>query len=229
MAIQSSRLQLDNQQARERAELLYGLAAAVIRAEQRRAGVRAPRSTRSSRALGANRSSMLAFDRRRRDALQGAGAACRTSTARRSRATRRGRATRSRRADDRARRRDRPVAGAVTCRCSSSERIGALGFIPLVAAARLIGKFMVYYDAAAPARRAPSSTWRSAIANHVAAALARFARDRRARSETVRFNEMFTGILGHDLRNPLGAIMTAAQLVLMRDDERADAGRCRAS
>ena len=36
--------------------------------------------------------------------------------------------------------------------------------------------------------------------------------------ETVRFNEMFTGILGHDLRNPLGAIMTAARLAMARDE-----------
>ena len=42
------------------------------------------------------------------------------------------------------------------------------------------------------------------------------ARDELAR--TVRFNEMFAGILGHDLRNPLGAIMTGAELLLMRSD-----------
>jgi two-component system sensor histidine kinase/response regulator len=29
---------------------------------------------------------------------------------------------------------------------------------------------------------------------------------------------MFTGMLGHDLRNPLGAIVTGAQLVLMREE-----------
>ncbi len=40
-------------------------------------------------------------------------------------------------------------------------------------------------------------------------------------SRTLRYNEMFAGILGHDLRNPLGSIMTAAQLVLRRaSDER---------
>jgi signal transduction histidine kinase/CheY-like chemotaxis protein len=40
------------------------------------------------------------------------------------------------------------------------------------------------------------------------------ARDELAR--TVRYNEMFAGILAHDLRNPLGAVLTAAQLLLMR-------------
>ena len=33
-------------------------------------------------------------------------------------------------------------------------------------------------------------------------------------AQTAHFNEMFVGILGHDLRNPLGAILTAAQLML---------------
>jgi signal transduction histidine kinase len=39
------------------------------------------------------------------------------------------------------------------------------------------------------------------------------------RERTGRFNEMFAGILGHDLRNPLGAILTAAQLMLRRDPD----------
>lgn len=40
-------------------------------------------------------------------------------------------------------------------------------------------------------------------------------------SRTLRYNEMFAGILGHDLRNPLGSVMTAAQLLLRRSsDER---------
>ncbi|HEU4759169.1 MAG TPA: PAS domain-containing protein, partial [Dehalococcoidia bacterium] len=47
-------------------------------------------------------------------------------------------------------------------------------------------------------------------------------RAREALSQTVRYNELFAGILAHDLRSPLGAISTAAQLVKMRrpDDER---------
>jgi PAS domain S-box-containing protein len=35
--------------------------------------------------------------------------------------------------------------------------------------------------------------------------------------ETVRINELFMGVLAHDLRAPLGAIMTAGQLILARD------------
>src|SRR5262249_7008178 len=37
-------------------------------------------------------------------------------------------------------------------------------------------------------------------------------------SRAVRFSEMFVGMLGHDLRNPLSAITTAAQLLSRRAD-----------
>ena len=37
-------------------------------------------------------------------------------------------------------------------------------------------------------------------------------------TRTVRFNELFAGVLGHDLRNPLSAIMVSAQLVLRKDE-----------
>ncbi len=36
--------------------------------------------------------------------------------------------------------------------------------------------------------------------------------------QTARFNEMFVGVLGHDLRNPLSSITTNASLLLMRSD-----------
>jgi signal transduction histidine kinase len=57
-----------------------------------------------------------------------------------------------------------------------------------------------------------------AIANHVAAAIGRFTALREL-EQTVRFNEIFTGMLGHDLRNPLGAIMAAAQMAARRSDQ----------
>lgn len=54
-----------------------------------------------------------------------------------------------------------------------SEQIGALGFFPLVASGQLVGKFMVYYDA--PRALSPDHIeMASAIANHVAAGVARF-------------------------------------------------------
>lgn len=40
-------------------------------------------------------------------------------------------------------------------------------------------------------------------------------------ARTVRFSEMFVGILGHDLRNPLSAVTTAASLLLRRADSEA--------
>jgi signal transduction histidine kinase len=94
--------------------------------------------------------------------------------------------------------------------------IGSLAFFPLVAGGRLIGKFMVYYDR--PQSFSPTRlNMAGAIANHVAAACARFASVAQL-EQTVRFNEMFAGILGHDLRNPLGAIMASAELALRRDE-----------
>lgn len=48
------------------------------------------------------------------------------------------------------------------------------------------------------------------------------------RTETLRLNEMFSAVLGHDLRNPLSAIVTAAHLVQHRSDDpvlKAAAGR----
>ncbi len=98
-----------------------------------------------------------------------------------------------------------------------SEGIGALAFIPLVAGGRLIGKFMIYYSQ--PREIGPEEIdLARAIANHVAAALARFGTIAEL-EQTVRFNELFTGVLGHDLRNPLGAIVTSAQLALRRDED----------
>jgi signal transduction histidine kinase len=90
------------------------------------------------------------------------------------------------------------------------EGIGALAFVPLVAGGTLIGKFMVYYPAPRDLSDAELDMARG-IANHVAAAVARFSALEELQ-RTVRFNEIFTGILGHDLRNPLGAILTAAEL-----------------
>ena len=40
-------------------------------------------------------------------------------------------------------------------------------------------------------------------------------------SETLRLNEMFTAVLGHDLRNPLSAILTAADLLYRRTEDAA--------
>lgn len=101
-----------------------------------------------------------------------------------------------------------------------SEGIRALAFIPLVSSGRLLGKFMVYYDH----RRSflpHELEMACAIANHLASVIARFSAVAKL-EETVRYNELFGGILAHDLRNPLGAMMMAAQLLIERsEDEKA--------
>ncbi|HEY5958065.1 MAG TPA: GAF domain-containing sensor histidine kinase, partial [Polyangiaceae bacterium] len=97
-----------------------------------------------------------------------------------------------------------------------SEGIGALAFIPLFTRGRLIGKFMFYYDEPHVFLDHELETARS-IAAHLASVIARFSAVAEL-EETIRYNELFAGVLAHDLRNPLGAIMTAAQLVLMRSE-----------
>lgn len=95
------------------------------------------------------------------------------------------------------------------------EGIGALAFMPLVNRGRLLGKFMVYYGEPHAFGTSDVEVSRT-IANHLASMIARF----RAVAElerTVRENELFAGVLAHDLRNPLGAIATAAQLALIAD------------
>ena len=95
-----------------------------------------------------------------------------------------------------------------------SEGIGSLGFIPIVTRGSLLGKFMIYYSEPHSYSRTEIEL-ASAIGNHLASVTSRFA----AMAElerTLHYSELFAGVLAHDLRNPLGAILTAAQLVLMR-------------
>jgi signal transduction histidine kinase len=214
LALESGRLHRENVAARARAELLYRLAAGLIGAEHigelfdiAVAGL--------EDALGAKRSAILAYDAQgvmRFRAWRGLSGEYRAAVEGHS-----------------------PWAPDVVnpepivvpdveqdpslapfLATFRREHIRALGFIPLVAEGRLIGKFMVYYE---EPRQIGSHEldMAGAIANHVAAALTRFAAVEQL-ERTVRFNEMFTGMLGHDLRNPLNAIMTSAQLVLARDE-----------
>ncbi len=108
-----------------------------------------------------------------------------------------------------------PLRGAL-----EREGIRALAFIPLVSGEELIGKFMVYYDRPR-ALSAAELTTAETIADHLSAAIQRFKAVEELQ-RTVRFNELFTGMLGHDLRNPLASIIAAAQLATMRapPDER---------
>ena len=101
-----------------------------------------------------------------------------------------------------------------------SEGIGALAFVPLITRGRLLGKLMVYHGE----RHRFSKTEveiACTIGSHLASIASRFAA-LAALEQTVRYSELFTGVLAHDLRNPLGAITTAAQLVLMRQEGEGD-------
>jgi signal transduction histidine kinase len=213
-ALERLRLLESERASRARAELLYGLAAAVIGAENVEDIFQAALDAIEG-ALGTDRASILIFD---------------TEGVMRFRAWRNlsdgyrraveGHSPWSRDAHD-----PQPIFSSDVAADPAmesyrplfrAEGIGALGFIPLVAAGRLIGKFMVYYDRPRSLASQELDLAR-AIANHVAAAVCRF-NSVAELQQTVRFNEMFTGILGHDLRNPLGAIITAARLAMARDE-----------
>jgi len=104
------------------------------------------------------------------------------------------------------------------------ERIGALAFIPLLSHGRLLGKFMVYHEHPHVFTDSEIDTAR-ALANHLASVVARFHAVAKL-EETIRYNELFAGVLAHDLRSPLGAIINAAQLLLLpREGEPALGGR----
>jgi signal transduction histidine kinase len=95
------------------------------------------------------------------------------------------------------------------------EGIGALAFIPLATRGRLVGKFMLYYEE--PHEFLPVEIETAlGLAHHVASLIARFTATARL-EETLRANELFAAVLAHDLQNPLGAIMTAAQVLLRRN------------
>jgi signal transduction histidine kinase len=94
------------------------------------------------------------------------------------------------------------------------EGIGALAFVPLTTRGRLVGKFMLYYER--PHEFEPAEIEIAlGLAHHLASLIARFTATARL-EETLRANELFAAVLAHDLQNPLGAIMTAAQLLLKR-------------
>ena len=105
----------------------------------------------------------------------------------------------------------------------AAEGIRALAFVPLLYESRLLGKFMLYSADPWRLSERERSVARS-IADQVASAVGRkrAQQEREALieelSQTVRLNELFTGVVGHDLRNPLSAIISAAQLALRREE-----------
>ena len=210
LAIDNARLHGADQEARARAEILYGLAREVI-VSDRLDAIYEVALDAITRGLGAARSAILTFgreDRMRFRAWRGLSASYRAAVDGHSPWSR-----------------DTPDAEPIVVPDVSqepsladyralfeAEQIGGLAFIPLLSGPEVLGKFMVYFD---QPRRMPAAELElaRAIADHVAAAVARFSADAELR-QIVRFNELFTGILGHDLRNPLAAIVTSAQLAI---------------
>jgi PAS domain S-box-containing protein len=212
MAVDNGQLYEANEQARRRAESLHALAGTVNRAATLEDVFEAALSALSS-TLGAERSSILTFDAddvMRFKAWHGLSETYRAQVE--------GHSPWSRDAKD-----PTPIliADVALDPAMSSylpvfeqEGIRALGFIPLVAGGKLLGKFMIYF--AEP--HAFTSNEREiavAIANHVAAAIMRFCSVAELQ-RTVRFNEVFTAMLGHDLRNPLSGMTTTAEVLQKR-------------
>ncbi|MGE0871913.1 MAG: GAF domain-containing protein, partial [Kofleriaceae bacterium] len=100
------------------------------------------------------------------------------------------------------------------------EAIAALAFIPLVVHGKMLGTFTVYYGEPHPFSPEELEL-ATAIARHLASVIARFNAVTKL-EDTIHYNEMFAGVLAHDLRNPLGAMLTAAQLLLMRQEGEGD-------
>jgi signal transduction histidine kinase len=214
-ALERLRLLRLDEQSRLRAELLYGLAGAVIRAERVEQIFDAALDA-IERALGTTGAAIRLCDA----AAAMRFAAWRNLSDEHRRAVD-GRSPWSCETHD-----PEPIFSADVAADTSlaphhelfrHEGIGALGLIPLIASGHLVGELMVCYDrprALAP----PERDLARAIADHVAAAVARF-RSLAELQETVRLNEIFTGILGHDLRNPLTAILTTARTAMARDQQ----------
>jgi PAS domain S-box-containing protein len=215
MAILTAQLYRDNQQARTRAELLYHLARSLIEANSAEDVYQAALEA-IARALGTDRSAILLFDEKgvmRFHSWRGLSEEYRLAVE--------GHSPWQREASD-----PQPIFIADIFEDPSlanllpvigREGVRSLGFIPLIAGGRLLGKFMVYYGAVHQLSPQELELAR-AIANHVAAAVSRFKAVDQLQ-QTVHFNEMFTAVLGHDLRNPLAAIMTAAQVAMKRGDD----------
>lgn len=213
-AIENARLYEESVAARKRAEQLYRFAQAVV-AAGRVEDVFEAAITAVELSLGANRSAVLTFDddgvlrfRAWRNLTDG----YRDAVERHS--------PWPRDADG-----SEPVlvsdtqndAGLAPYRALfRGEGIGAIACMPLMSAGRLLGKFMVCYEQPHAFLESDADTAR-AIANHLASVIVRFSTLTKL-EETIRYNELFAGVLAHDLRNPLGAMVMAAQLLLMRKE-----------
>jgi PAS domain S-box-containing protein len=114
--------------------------------------------------------------------------------------------------------------------CDAPALLQAVVALPFHHRDRTLGGLVLGFDQ--PRSFSPDERrWIEAVATQAAVALERARLLRASRlaeesqrhlvaelSETVRLNDLLTGVLAHDLRNPLGGIMTAAELAIARDD-----------
>ncbi len=211
-ALERARLYESEQQARARAEELYRFADAAVHAE-RVEDVYAAALDAITRGLGTPRASILVYDPDgvlRFKAWRGLSEHYRRAVESHSPWTRDTLSPPPVLVPDY----EQDAAFAAYHPVFESERIRGLGFIPLLSAGRLLGKFMVYYEA--PHRFTPQEIeLATAIANHLASVIARFTA-LASLQETLRLNETFAGVMAHDLRNPLSAVLTTARLLLQR-------------
>jgi signal transduction histidine kinase len=106
-------------------------------------------------------------------------------------------------------------------------QLQAAAALPLSHAGRSLGGFALSFE---QARRFDEQErqWLNSLADQIALAVERvrlYQAEKKAvqeLTETVRLSELLSGVLAHDLRNPLGAILTAAQVALMRVERQAD-------
>ena len=212
IAIENSRLYRDNLLARSRAEQLYAFAQAAVTAERLEQVFDAALES-IQRAVGARRTAILAAD------SDGAMRFCTWRGL--SDAYRRG-------AEDKSpwpRRVTEPKPVVIRdvsvdpdtqreLALLRSETIGSFACFPIVMSGQLIGKISVYYDQPHE-YSAHDLELATAIANHLATVMHRYAIVAKL-EDAVRYRELFARIFAHDLRNPLNAISTAAQLLLRR-------------
>ena len=101
------------------------------------------------------------------------------------------------------------------------EGIGSLAFVPLVFRSKLLGKLMLYWSTPHPFGQAQADTARRIAAQLSSAIGWRIGEQDKQNliaklNDTVRLNELFAGVVGHNLRNPLAAIQATAELLLRR-------------
>jgi len=211
IAIENSRLYRANQQARSRAEQLYTFAHAVATADRIEQVFDAALES-LQRAVGARRTAILTSDAEGAmhfRAWRGLSLAYRDAAEDRSPWPRHITAPQPIVVRDVAT--DPLTRGDTLYR---AEAIGSLAFFPLFLHGRALGMISVYFDEPHELT-AHDLVLATSIANHLASVIHRY--DTLAKLEdSVRYGELFAGILAHDLRNPLGTIITATELIARR-------------